>query len=146
MKAPKAEGRRAFEIRNPKPRNPKEIRNPKSEIRNPHPVPHAVRWLRGTESPVASVGGPDRAPSRRAAGRSEGGVAIILTQVSHRPRDPSRGPGFRDRGPVAVRTLEFRANARTRCDPGLRISDFGFPSDFGLRISDFLPGFGFRVS
>jgi len=46
-------------------------------------------------------------------------------------------PGCCDRGPVAVRTLERRANARKHRDPGLRISDFGFPSDFGLRVSDF---------
>jgi len=29
---------------------------------------------------------------------------------------------------------------------GFRPSDFGFLSDFGLRISDFLLAFGFRIS
>jgi hypothetical protein len=60
------------------------------EIRNLHPVPHAVRWLRGMESPAASVLSAEPMPER---------LAI---------------PAF-----------------------GFRISDFGFPSDFGLRISDF---------
>jgi hypothetical protein len=31
-------------------------------------------------------------------------------------------------------------------DADIRISDFGFPSDFGFRISDFPPAFGFRIS
>jgi hypothetical protein len=36
-------------------RNPKEIRNPKSEIRSPHPIPHSVRSLRDTQASLASA-------------------------------------------------------------------------------------------
>jgi hypothetical protein len=36
-------------------RRPKSEGNPKSEIRNPLPVPHSARSLRDTEAPAASV-------------------------------------------------------------------------------------------
>jgi hypothetical protein len=45
--------------------------------------------------------------------------------------------------------LSIQANARELCGLGLRISDFGFPSDFGFRISDFslqLSDFSFQLS
>jgi len=66
------------------------------------------------------------------------------SEIRNRHRVPhSVGSMCDAEAPVALR-IECRANARKFCGLGLRISDFGFPSDFGLRISDLPAGFAPR--
>ena len=98
------------------------------EIRSPKP-----------QNPKAIRNPKSEGRDRRAFGHWP---CFHVTQRPHRMRDGKERP--KEEG------KRLKCHAVTAPNDGsdadIRISDFGFPSDFGFRISDFPPAFGFRIS